>query len=279
MNQKDLKSPYSRRDFLKTSSACGLASAASGVMLPLVASPVRAAPGASPKPAPEGKVVWSACTVNCGSRCPLRMHVVDGRIRWVETDNLGQDIYGDHQVRACARGRSMRQRVYNADRLKYPMKRVGKRGEGKFERISWDEAYTLIAKSLQETIAKYGNEAVYIRSCLVNTYRNLASVILTIATRTKFSAVAVSTSTSLASRRKLPSQANVRSTTHRFGNTAKPSLILVEMWHCRFNTSCTNFNVVPRYPASAEKACSVGHFSTVRANRDGAPLVSCTLAA
>ena len=35
MNQKDLKSPYSRRDFLKTSSACGLASAASGVMLPL----------------------------------------------------------------------------------------------------------------------------------------------------------------------------------------------------------------------------------------------------
>ena len=162
MNQKDLKSPYSRRDFLKTSSACGLASAASGVMLPLVASPVQAAPGASPKPAPEGKVVWSACTVNCGSRCPLRMHVVDGRIRWVETDNLGQDVYGDHQVRACARGRSMRQRVYNADRLKYPMKRVGKRGEGKFERISWDEAYTLIAKSLQETIAKYGNEAVYI---------------------------------------------------------------------------------------------------------------------
>ena len=110
MNQKDLKSPYSRRDFLKTSSACGLASAASGVMLPLVASPVQAAPGASPKPAPEGKVVWSACTVNCGSRCPLRMHVVDGRIRWVETDNLGQDVYGDHQVRACARGRSMRQR-------------------------------------------------------------------------------------------------------------------------------------------------------------------------
>ena len=162
MNQKDLKSPYSRRDFLKTSSACGLASAACGVMLPLVASPVQAAPGASPKPAPEGKVVWSACTVNCGSRCPLRMHVVDGRIRWVETDNLGQDVYGDHQVRACARGRSMRQRVYNADRLKYPMKRVGKRGEGKFERISWDEAYTLIAKSLQETIAKYGNEAVYI---------------------------------------------------------------------------------------------------------------------
>ena len=75
--------------------------------------------------------MWSACTVNCGSRCPLRMHVVDGEIKYVETDNTGDDNYeGLHQVRACLRGRSMRRRVYNPDRLKYPMKRVGKRGEG-----------------------------------------------------------------------------------------------------------------------------------------------------
>ena len=56
----------------------------------------------------------------------------------------------------------MRRRIYNADRLKYPMKRVGARGEGKFERISWDEAYTLLAKSLKDIIGKYGNEAVYL---------------------------------------------------------------------------------------------------------------------
>ncbi|MCS5807736.1 hypothetical protein LNO89_06640 [Klebsiella pneumoniae subsp. pneumoniae] len=59
------------------------------------------------------------------------MHVVDGAIKYVETDNTGDDNYdGLHQVRACLRGRSMRRRVYNPDRLKYPMKRVGKRGEG-----------------------------------------------------------------------------------------------------------------------------------------------------
>jgi anaerobic dimethyl sulfoxide reductase subunit A len=59
------------------------------------------------------------------------MHVVDGEIKYVETDNTGDDNYdGLHQVRACLRGRSMRRRVYNPDRLKYPMKRVGKRGEG-----------------------------------------------------------------------------------------------------------------------------------------------------
>jgi anaerobic dimethyl sulfoxide reductase subunit A len=70
------------------------------------------------------------------------MHVSDGKIKWVETDNTGNDEYGHHQVRACLRGRSVRRRVYNPDRLKYPMKRVGKRGEGKFKRISWDEAFS-----------------------------------------------------------------------------------------------------------------------------------------
>ena len=44
------------------------------------------------------------------------------------------------QLRACVRGRAYLRRQYHPDRLLYPMKRVGKRGEGKFERISWDEA-------------------------------------------------------------------------------------------------------------------------------------------
>lgn len=52
-------------------------------------------------------------------------------------------------MRACVRGRGYRKFVYHPDRLKYPMKRVGKRGEGKFERISWDEATTLIADNLK----------------------------------------------------------------------------------------------------------------------------------
>jgi Tat-targeted selenate reductase subunit YnfE len=92
-----------------------------------------------PSPA-EDKVVWGACSVNCGSRCALRLHVRDNEVYWVETDNTGDDIYGNHQVRACLRGRSIRRRINHPDRLNYPMKRVGKRGEGKFERISWDEA-------------------------------------------------------------------------------------------------------------------------------------------
>ena len=50
--------------------------------------------------------------------------------------------------------------VYSPNRLKYPLKRVGERGEGKFERITWDEAITLIADKLKEQKKKYGPESL-----------------------------------------------------------------------------------------------------------------------
>ena len=152
----------SRRTLVKSTALSGLALAAGGISLPFGLK--RAAAAVTDALAsPDERVVWSACTVNCGSRCPLRMHVTNGEIRYVETDNTGDDHYdGLHQVRACLRGRSMRRRVYNPDRLKYPMKRVGKRGEGKFARISWDEAYDTLARELKRIIAAYGNESVYL---------------------------------------------------------------------------------------------------------------------
>ncbi|PQJ62607.1 DmsA/YnfE/YnfF family dimethyl sulfoxide reductase [Photobacterium angustum] len=147
-----------RRNVLKSGSL--LAASVGGMSLPFTS--VKALAKETPTK-PNEKIVWSSCTVNCGSRCPLRMHVVDGEIKYVETDNTGDDIFNhSHQVRACLRGRSMRQRVYNPDRLKYPLKRIGKRGEGKFQRISWDEAFDIIGNSLKHTINEYGNDAVYL---------------------------------------------------------------------------------------------------------------------
>ena len=112
-------------------------------------------------------VTWSACTVNCGSRCPVRVVTKNKQIIRIETDNTGRPEacnFGNDQpqVRACLRGRSIKQRVYSKDRLLYPMKRVGERGEGKFERISWDQALDEIADKLKDVIKKYGNEAVFI---------------------------------------------------------------------------------------------------------------------
>ncbi len=162
MSNTDSPVGISRRTLVKSTALGGLALAAGGLFLPFGVRQVAAAVGQAIS-APDERVVWSACTVNCGSRCPLRMHVVNGEIRYVETDNTGGDDYdGLHQVRACLRGRSMRRRVYNPDRLKYPMKRVGKRGEGKFLRISWDEALDTIAQGMKRIISDYGNEAIYL---------------------------------------------------------------------------------------------------------------------
>ncbi len=101
-----LAAEVSRRGLVKTTAIGGLAMASSAFTLPFTRI-ANAAEAISPTKTDE-KVVWSACTVNCGSRCPLRMHVVDGEIKYVETDNTGNDDYdGLHQVRACLRGRSI----------------------------------------------------------------------------------------------------------------------------------------------------------------------------
>ncbi len=113
-------------------------------------------------PVPQ-EFFYSACTTNCGSACALKYYTVDGKVVRVGTDNMVKDDWdeGILQVRACPRGRSLRKYAYQEERLKYPMKRVGKRGEGKFERISWDEALEELSTRLKDCIAKYGNESVY----------------------------------------------------------------------------------------------------------------------
>ncbi|MDM2919454.1 molybdopterin-dependent oxidoreductase [Citrobacter freundii] len=151
----------SRRMLVKSSAIGSLALAAGGLSLPFGMRTAAAAVQQAMQPAEE-KVVWGACSVNCGSRCALQLHVKDDEVVWVESDTTGDDIYGQHQVRACLRGRSIRRRINHPDRLNYPMKRVGKRGEGKFERITWQEALDTISTSLKNTVQKYGNEAVYI---------------------------------------------------------------------------------------------------------------------
>ncbi|MEZ8284861.1 dimethyl sulfoxide reductase subunit A [Vibrio splendidus] len=156
--EKPFLSPLRRRTFMKWGAAVGGVTAAGGLPFKAVAN----TPSSTDSPK-DKNTYWSACLVNCGSRCALRVHTEDGVITQIETDNRGDDSeFGQHQIRACLRGRSIKHRVYNPDRLKYPMKRVGKRGEGRFERISWDEAMDLMADKLKYTIQNYGNDAIHI---------------------------------------------------------------------------------------------------------------------
>lgn len=101
------------------------------------------------------KVISTGGTNNCGGSCVIKGHVKDGVVVRISTDDQ-PDEPNRPQIRACVRGRSYRKTWFHPDRLKYPMKRVGKRGEGKFERITWDEATTTIANEMRRIREKYG---------------------------------------------------------------------------------------------------------------------------
>lgn len=156
----DITPMVNRRSFLKTTTALGaLALAGSSVAhahtLFGTSTPQAHAEG-------EEKVTWGHCAINCPGRCTLRIHTKDDEVVWVETDTSDDNNIDDMQVRACLRGRSYRRWINHPDRLNYPMRRTGRRGEGKFEQISWDEAIQEITTKLRDVIDTYGNEAVYI---------------------------------------------------------------------------------------------------------------------
>ncbi|MCI9261107.1 DMSO/selenate family reductase complex A subunit [uncultured Adlercreutzia sp.] len=108
------------------------------------------------------RTVFGYCSVNCEGRCVLNFHLKGDELLWVETDRSVEDGADARQIRACLRGRSIREWINHADRLSYPLKRVGRRGEGAFKRVSWDEALDEIAANLKRVVETYGNEAVYI---------------------------------------------------------------------------------------------------------------------
>lgn len=83
----------SRRTLVKSAALGSLALAAGGVSLPFGMRTAAAAVQQAMRNE-EDKIVWGACSVNCGSRCALRLHVKDNEVWWVETDNTGDDVYG-----------------------------------------------------------------------------------------------------------------------------------------------------------------------------------------
>jgi anaerobic selenocysteine-containing dehydrogenase len=101
-------------------------------------------------------VFKSVCPLDCPDQCGLLLHKVDGRVVKVEGDP-------DHPVtrgNICNKVRNMAERIYDENRLKYPMKRIGAKGEGKFERISWDEAIATITSKWKALIETRGPESI-----------------------------------------------------------------------------------------------------------------------
>lgn len=103
--------------------------------------------------------------VNCWyqAHCAWNVYVKDG-IVWREEQvaDYPQTRPGlpDYNPRGCQKGACTSERMYDASRLKFPLKRVGERGAGKWQRISWDQALTEIADTMIESMQKEGSDKV-----------------------------------------------------------------------------------------------------------------------
>ena len=101
------------------------------------------------------QVIRTVCD-GCPNCCGLLTHVKNGVLTKVEPAEFPNPMYRH----ICLRGLCTPKLVYHPDRLKYPMKRVGERGDGKWQRISWDEALDMIALKFKEVSEKYGAHSV-----------------------------------------------------------------------------------------------------------------------
>lgn len=102
-------------------------------------------------------VIRTVCPAHCGiDACGILAHVKDGRVVKVEPAEFPDPSYR----RICLRGLSSLEITYHPDRLRHPLRRVGPRGEGRFERITWDQALDEIAEKFQKIAAEHGWSAV-----------------------------------------------------------------------------------------------------------------------
>lgn len=126
-----------------------------------------------------GEVVVPTLCGMCGPgplSCGIYAFVKDGRF----VKSAGMKESPINRGRLCPRAHAAPQWVYSPERLKYPLKRAGKKGEGKFERISWDEAIGIIADTLCDQKKKYGPETLAILSPAKRSYNEYAKRLLTV---------------------------------------------------------------------------------------------------
>ncbi len=106
---------------------------------------------------PKERISISTCGLDCGARCLLKVQVAGGVVEKITTDD--QPGPG---LKACTRGLAQREVLYAKDRLRTPMKRVGERGSGRFEPISWEEALDRIAQELQRVKDQDGPHSIFL---------------------------------------------------------------------------------------------------------------------
>ena len=153
MEQKPRGTALSRRGFLKAAAAVGAAGFAGASLTGIAASAAQAEPTANET------LGFTYHNEHCLCNCMLQCTVRDGRLAMIQPreneDKRFQNV--------CLKGISEVQNIYGDARIQRPMKRVGERGSGEFEAISWDEAFQMIAENFKAIQDKYGKEALWIQ--------------------------------------------------------------------------------------------------------------------
>lgn len=144
------RNAISRRDFLKASAFAGAVAA----LGPFSQSLVGLAANSAGSPNDEVQIIPSACR-QCYGRCGILGHVKNGRVIKIEGDN---SVFSEGTL--CPRAFAIPQMMYSPLRVLYPMKRVGEKGEGKWKRVSWDEALDDITRKYKDIIDKYGGHTI-----------------------------------------------------------------------------------------------------------------------
>jgi anaerobic selenocysteine-containing dehydrogenase len=102
------------------------------------------------------EVVVKSCCNMCYRLCGVLVHLRDGKVTKVEGDADCPVNRGN----LCIKGPAAVERLYHQARIKYPMKRTGAKGEGKWQRISWDEALDTIAGAMNRAKERYGAKSI-----------------------------------------------------------------------------------------------------------------------
>lgn len=153
-----------RRSFLKTT-AVTIGAASLGGALAACGTSTTPSSGSGAADSTTGAAsqrVFQSCMGNCsGWGCPLYVDVVDGKVTNITKANLkSPDGSLSPYQEICVKGYSNIERMYSSHRVLHPMRRVGERGAGEWEQITWDEAISEITSTWTSLIDEYGPQAV-----------------------------------------------------------------------------------------------------------------------
>ncbi len=106
------------------------------------------------------ETIRTTCTMDCPDSCALEIIVADGKIARIQAASAEHSAHPNTQGFICDKIGKFDRRVYHPTRLLHPQRRVGPKGEARFERISWEEAIASIIERFRAIIERWGAEAI-----------------------------------------------------------------------------------------------------------------------